>query len=383
MTAGIALGVREKEYIEPLLHYLHHSEYGERMRISAFSRVEAFVEFMKQGDLPDAVVADPAFIEACLVEGGGLPVPWAVLGGGGGRVDGSGRRMSGGGVISKYQSLPSLLGDMLNLCGGGPAAAALGRTAVIGVVSAVGGCGKTTLSLNLARVLAEAGQSVFYLNLECVDSAGEYVRLAGNEGPGLDRLLYELKASGSGKDGVGEIGLDSYIRRYQTLGCDGFGPVGNLKEKLQMSKADTLALLDLLSSAGRYDVIVADTGALEEERMEAILSRSAVLLWLLRDERVSLAKTLAWLNRCGEPVPGIRTDLADRSLLCVNFCRDGALSAFGPEHPGPDFILPYIPAWEKQVREDVCLQAAAMREAVGRIAGTLFAGGSPAWSAGT
>lgn len=47
MAARIVLAVRESQYIEPLLHYLHHSEYGEMLRITAFSRMDAFIEFMR------------------------------------------------------------------------------------------------------------------------------------------------------------------------------------------------------------------------------------------------------------------------------------------------------------------------------------------------
>lgn len=56
MAARIVLAVRESQYIEPLLHYLHHSEYGEMLRITAFSRMDAFIEFMRGEDIPDAVV---------------------------------------------------------------------------------------------------------------------------------------------------------------------------------------------------------------------------------------------------------------------------------------------------------------------------------------
>lgn len=82
MTARIVLAVRESQYIEPLLHYLHHSEYGEMLRITAFSKLDTFMEFMTGDELPDAVAADPAFIEAWLVEGRST-VPWAVLSEGG------------------------------------------------------------------------------------------------------------------------------------------------------------------------------------------------------------------------------------------------------------------------------------------------------------
>ena len=78
MVARIVLAVRESQYIEPLLHYVHHSEYGEMLRIMAFSRMDSFVEFMKGDEIPDAIVGDASFVEAWLLEGRST-VPWAVL----------------------------------------------------------------------------------------------------------------------------------------------------------------------------------------------------------------------------------------------------------------------------------------------------------------
>lgn len=62
MAARIVLAVRESQYIEPLLHYVHHSDYGELLRISAFSRPDTFMEFMASGEPADAVVGDPSLL---------------------------------------------------------------------------------------------------------------------------------------------------------------------------------------------------------------------------------------------------------------------------------------------------------------------------------
>lgn len=94
MAARIVLAVRESQYIEPLLHYLHHSEYGEMLRITAFSRMDAFIEFMRGEDIPDAVVGDSSFIENWLVEGRST-VPWAVLSEDGGYLGKSVKSLGG------------------------------------------------------------------------------------------------------------------------------------------------------------------------------------------------------------------------------------------------------------------------------------------------
>lgn len=349
MAARIVLAVRESQYIEPLLHYIHHSEYGGMLRITAFSRLDTFVEFMKGEEIPDAVVGDPAFIEAWLVEGRSK-VPWAVLSEAGeipGKQDGG---LAGGQVIAKYQSLPSLLESILRLCDvkrSRQVTAPKEETLLLGVVSASGSSGKTTLALNMAKQLGGLGLSVFYLNLESVDSSGLILRMPPGGSPGLERLLYELKANGGaeGEAGADRLALERYVVRQDSLRSDAFRPVANFKEMLQMSLADTLDLLERLSAAGRYDVVIVDTGSIEEERAQAVLQRCGILLWVLKNDETSLYKTASWLRYCGNPNSGELQEVPEKSRFVMNFAAD---SAYGSELPAEiriDAVLPYISSW--------------------------------------
>ncbi|WP_019912950.1 hypothetical protein [Paenibacillus sp. HW567] len=349
MAARIVLAVRESQYIEPLLHYIHHNEYGRMLRITAFSRMDTFVEFMKGEEIPDAVVGDSAFIEAWLVEGRST-VPWAVLSEAGevpGKQDGS---LAGGQVIAKYQSLPSLLESILRLCDvkrSRTASIPKEETLLLGVVSASGGSGKTTLALNLAKQLGGLGLSVFYLNLESVDSSGLVMRMPPGDSPGLERLLYELKAS-VGEEGEARpdrLALERYAVRQDSLRSDSFRPVENFKEMLQMSLADTLDLLERLSAGGRYDVVIVDTGSIEEERAQAVLQRCGILLWVLRNDEASLYKTARWLGHCGNPNSGKLQEVPDKSRFVMNFAADSAYDRALPAGIRIDAVLPYIPSW--------------------------------------
>ncbi|WP_342564664.1 hypothetical protein NST84_05755 [Paenibacillus sp. FSL R7-0345] len=360
MAARIVLAVRESQYIEPLLHYLHHSDYGELLRISAFSRPDTFMEFMGSGEPVDAVVGDLAFIEAWLVEGKSI-VPWAVLSEDG-RTAGNKVNLAGGSVIQKYQSLPSLLESILQLCEvRRPRADSARReeTLLLGVVSASGSSGKTTLALNMSKQLAAMGLSVFYLNLESVDSSGLLVRMPALKAQGLEGLLYELKAGHleGGEDLAGKVELDRYVCRHEALRCDGFMPVENFKEMLQMTEPDTLDLLELLAAAGHYDLVLVDTGNIEEERTQAVLKRCGVLLWMLRNDEASLYKTMKWMEHGSYAHSGWPQDIQDKSRFILNFA-----AASGYNNPAPEGIelagqLPYIPSWALQHHVELCLES--------------------------
>ncbi|WP_052380409.1 hypothetical protein [Paenibacillus camerounensis] len=360
MAARIVLAVRESQYIEPLLHYVHHSDYGELLRISAFSRPDTFMEFMASGEPADAVVGDPSFIESWLVEGRSK-VPWAVLSEDG-RIAGNGTNLAGGTVIQKYQALPSLLEAVLQLCEvRRPRAESALReeTLLLGIVSASGSSGKTTLSLNMSKQLAARGLSVFYLNLESVDSSGLLVQMPSHKAQGLERLLYELKvrqADGT-EDAAVKLELGKYVCRHEALRCDGFRPVENFKEMLQMTQPDTLDLLNLLSAAGNYDVVLVDTGSLEEERSQAVLKRCGILLWMLRNDEQSLYKTEKWLQHGSNAHSGWPQDLQDKSRFILNFAGASGKNNPAPGGITPDNQLPYIPSWALQHHVELCLES--------------------------
>ncbi|WP_415841206.1 hypothetical protein [Paenibacillus typhae] len=360
MAARVVLAVRESQYIEPLLHYLHHSDYGELLRISAFSRPDTFMEFMSSGEPVDAVVGDLIFIEAWLVEGKST-IPWAVLSEDG-RTAGNKESLAGGMFIQKYQSLPSLLESVLQLCEVRRPRAVSSRrekTLLLGIVSASGSSGKTTLALNMSKQLAATGLSVFYLNLESVDSSGVLVRMPAPKAQGLEQLLYELKAGyPDGGEGAAEkIELGRYVCRYEALRCDRFMPVENFKEMLQMTGPDTLDLLELLAAAGHYDVVLVDTGCIEEERTQAVLKRCGVLLWMLRSDETSLYKTVKWLEHGSYAHSGWPQDIRDKSRFVMNFAEASGYSSAALEELEPAGVLPLIPAWALQHHIELCLES--------------------------
>lgn len=373
MAVRIVLAVRESQYIEPLLHYVQHSEYGDRLRITAFSQMDAFVEYMKGEDRPAAVVGDLSFIEAWLVEGRAA-VPWALLsedGGVEGRMSGS---LTGGQVIAKYQALPALLTSILQLCDVQriPSSLAVkGDTIHLGVVSCSGSSGKTVIALNMAKQLSLLGLSVFYLNLESVDSSTLYLRSPGGSTPGMERLLYEIQANREHEAG-NSCDVQSYVIRHEDLRCDAFSPVSNVKEMLQMGRRDTLELLELLSSGRHYDIIIIDTGSIGEERTEAVMQKCELLLWVLRDEDVSMHKAAAWLSHYNAPHSDMQDNLMSRSRFVVNHCAESKVSRIPPEGIELEGILPYIASWNQPHRGELCLNSPQYQSKIQQLCGGML-----------
>jgi hypothetical protein len=276
--------------------------------------------------------------------------------------------MAGGLVIEKYQSLPALLESILQLCDvkrNKTAAAAKEATLLLGVVSASGSSGKTALALNMAKQLGGIGLSVFYLNLESVDSSGLYLRVPAGNTPGLERLLYELKAGEEegGKDIGQKLQLGRYCIRNEAVRSDVFRPVENLKEMLQMSQQDTLDLLGLLTRDEGYDVVIIDTGSLEEERVKAVLQRCGIVLWVLRNDETSMYKTVRWLEYFASPHSGLPAEVAGKSRFVLNFAEESAMRKPLPQEIRLDGFLPYIPSWGVH-HSELCLNSPQFLESV-------------------
>lgn len=369
MAARIVLAVRESQYIEPLLHYVHHSEYGEMLRITAFSRLDTFKEFMNGEDMPDAVIGDACFIEAWLVDGRSQ-LPWAVLSENGDYPAQGNANLAGGRMITKYQALPSLLESILQLCNLKRPKTAVHpgeETLLVGVISASGGSGKTTIAMNMAKQLGGQGLSVFYLNLECVDSSRLFLRTSPGNTPGLDRLLYELKAKAGdcdNKEGIVRSGVEKYMVRYEELRSHSFKPVENYNEILQMSMQDTLELLERLAENGRFDVVIVDTGSLEEERAKAVLQRCGMLLWVLRNDEVSMYKTTKWLEQCSNPLYGMPQEVPDKSRFVMNSVTEWAEGKTIEAMIRLDGELPCIPSWSLHNQVELCLNSPQFTAAV-------------------
>ncbi|MNC23009.1 CobQ/CobB/MinD/ParA nucleotide binding domain protein [compost metagenome] len=233
------------------------------------------------------------------------------------------------------------------------------ETLLLGVVSASGSSGKTTLALNMAKQLGGLGLSVFYLNLESVDSSGLFLRMPDGNPPGLERLLYELKAGGGegGQAKAEKLELEKYVIRHESLRSEAFRPVENLKEKLEMTLTDTLEVLEQLSGAGRYDVVIVDAGSIEEQQTQAVLHRCGLLLWVLTGDKSNMYKTERWLEHCSRPYSGLLQDVPGKSRFVMNFAADAISGGLLPEAMRMDAVLPYISSWAMQHHGELCLNS--------------------------
>ncbi|MWV44410.1 AAA family ATPase [Paenibacillus sp. HJL G12] len=352
LTYKVVLAVKEPQYLEALLHYVHASEFGDRLRIIGFTRTESFLEYMSGDERPDLVVGDGELLEPWL-RNEEAACPWKRLGSGGDPAA----------ELAKYQPLPELLGAVLQACqkDGSRARIAEQRgegALTIGFVSAVGGSGKTTAAVNMAKQLGGMGLSVFYLNLEALNSSAVFSRQnrKAEDAQRLPQLLYEMKAAAEMKSSEA-IPLESFVVSHPAMKCDWFEPVHNRNEILQLGKADVLRLMDMLSRSGSYDVVIVDTDSGLNERTAAVMEGCRHLVWILLDDLIHMFKSGQQLSYLERGNPGNFAEWCAKSRFIVNRFVGELANPLPEAIPNIDGVLPYIPSWKQSSNEELLLSS--------------------------
>lgn len=350
LPVRILLAVQDSGYVEPLLQYIHGSEYAGRVQVTAFTRMEALLQYK---EVPDLIVGDAEMLETWQA-GDAASVPWIVLTEGGEEP-----KLTGDGLTAaRYQPLPQLLdvwiGHAKRSCVG-KKDLHVGSTQIIAYLSVLGGSGRTTASVNMARQLGVLGLKVFYLNLEIMNTSALFPAGKRREGEGsFSRLLYEIKSSQDTGEKA-DLSLARYVMRHDALKCDVFEPSVHMKELMEMTASDVEVLIDLIAKNGQYDVVVIDTDQFSEDRLRAVMQNSHLLLWVLLDDLFSMYKNGVWLEHMEKEDSVLFGQIMDKSKFIVNRFTGSLANPLPRKDMRVDAVLPYIPSWKQVEQQELLL----------------------------
>ncbi|OXM17300.1 ParA family protein [Paenibacillus herberti] len=308
----LVVAAKEGEYVRRLSEYVRESPFGQRWRITSCTSGDSLRQYLKGGYPVHLLLVQPVL----LMEAGALPCDMTAIA----LVR---RKGEGDGLpeLLQYQPLPELLACIEALHAGKPDRLRLhdSGTAILAVYDPVGGAGKTTCSLWLARLAGERGKRTLYLNLERYNTSELQLQehgAAAHEG-GLEALLYALKA---GKPDLGEqiVRLRRYSRIMKT---DYFGEAPGPEERTAMTGEDADLLLQTLAGCGMYDLIIVDLDSSLDETTAAIWSRSDAVCWLSEASPSSMKKSRLALKEAQRRYPEAVEAAKGRIVHVRSRCR--------------------------------------------------------------
>lgn len=271
----LAIAVKEQDYVKRLADYVRDSPFSERWQLTAFTHVEAFVQFLKSGFPIHGIAAQPEMLDAAADE---LPegVPVAAL------VTARGQCPDYHELL-QFQALPGLLQGIAAFMAVAPHLTVREQEVnIITVYSASGGVGKTTLARQFVQTAASNGHRVFYLNLERWSAASAWLEGAGiaADEEGLSQLLYTLQ---SHSDKVGEW-LTRHSKRHASFKGDYILPCTNPEDRVTLQAVNAAAIIQAIVSTGQYDQIIIDLDDGQDDLHLAVMELSHQIVWVVTED---------------------------------------------------------------------------------------------------
>ncbi|MEO3944576.1 hypothetical protein [Gorillibacterium sp. CAU 1737] len=328
---------QDREYLEPLKAYFRAEEEAKGFVLVTFTQREAAEKHYAKFGMLDILLIGTAwwpeaaslksFARECCLFGDDA------IAGEAADTDFS--------MIAKYQPLPTLLSELKQQAAQGiPVAPLAGNPRgghLLSVYSASGGSGKTMAAWNLATGLAYYGGRTLLVSLEGIPSELPFL-----EGCGEDRfgkLLYYVKAD----PGNLSSRLSGFTRIDPRSGLHYLEPPMQGDDLEGLSPAEMNALMTAFRNSG-YDDVVLDLSSTLDSQVEAALTASDLILWLVADEAISLRKAqrawAEWERRLGNG------SLQERILLGVNKYTGTLNQPIELAGRMPDVFLPYMPEWK-------------------------------------
>lgn len=347
---NLLIASEDVEYLELLTNYIRCSSYGEKLLVRSVTRKsnmdlvcqqQASADvLLVQSEWMDGTVEAPPSIKTVV-----LLVEQLSL-----ESEGPYRQ------ILKYQPLDRLLDELTTIHSESGGSVRLlaepeGKAMTIAVYSTVGGCGKTTVAVNLAKHLALLGSHVFYLNLEWLN--GGSVFAPGRTSDRFAQMLYYAKAGR--KQAAAK--LDTLKSTDPLLKFDYFEPPPYYSEMEQMGRTDTEELIAAISESGHYDIVIVDLESSMHERVLAAIGACSRVVWLLSDDLPCIRKTDLLLDeykrRFGESYSG----WLRKVVFAINGYTGSLANGWQRDDARIRGFLPYIPGWKTINRADQLLSS--------------------------
>lgn len=283
---NIVIAHEDEEYIESLSGFLV-AKYSQAFQVSSFSRKEPLEMFLEKNDHKiDLLLASRNLLNDCKhLEN--IEVTAAFNDGQSScQIDGFER-------IGMYQHGDMLVKRIMEI---------LSRenqnchiefsksrsTTVVAVYSPSGGAGKTFVAVNLCIQCAKKGMSVFYLNLESIQSPLPFP--GNNSEDNLSHILFHVKER---KENL-TLKIEGAKCIDTVYGIHYFMPPYSSLEMDEVIPDDLFYLIQQIKQTYTYDIVFIDMTSIFDNKTVALLKESDEILLIVTGDTLSRAKANAF-----------------------------------------------------------------------------------------
>ena len=281
----IALADTDELYLNKLADYF--MEKANQFSACFFSAKESFAKYILDcqnsncNDKADIIVFSEDFVDDTLLT---ADFTAKIL-----FTDNSFSNISGFDIVNKYQKTELLVNALLLIyaekTGHLEALKNSGKiTKIIGVYSPVGGCGKTTIALMLAMLLADSEKRVFYLNYEIINSTAYFLNTAPHGS--LTDVLLSLKTKGANTG----LRLLANVFTDNRTKISFINPAESALEINELTLAEQIKLFQALVELYEFDYIVTDFDSGFPHFKQDLLQCCDFILMPTTLEKTSLSK---------------------------------------------------------------------------------------------
>lgn len=303
------------DYVHRVVQFVRDSPpLAERWQLTAFTNSAALRHYLRSGFPADMVAADGAMRAELAAAGEWPAIPAAAL------CEGPGESVQPEAkAVKRLQPLPQLFHALHAIYAEQSMPRRLvepGAGASVAVVcSASGGVGKTTLAIHLAHQAALTGCRTFYLNLEIWNGTDVWLGGQGEPDGGMDgfaQLLYTLQSDPE----QAASRLPGLCRTDAFLRFDYFEPCRNPEDRISLSAASALQMIETISRSGLFELVVIDMDDVVNELHMAVFERGSQVIYVEDGSLASERKKERFIsyarNKWGEPFR-----LAEQRMLTV------------------------------------------------------------------
>lgn len=326
----------DEDYVDSITNYIVNN-YSHRFQVNSFTKEEYLLDYISSNEgKVDILLLCPQWytnsiskdrVDTIIILSGGMLIDEA--------IDCE--------MINKYQRGDKLVSGILNCFAEvNPNKYYISdkdrKTKVIAVYSPIGGIGKTSIAVGSSMKSAEDGKSVFYLNLENMQSTSNFFDCENCQS--ISNVLYYIKEK---KKNI-TLKIEGIRCTDPQYGIHYFSPPQSCIDLDEMSIDELEYLINKLKLSRNYDEIFIDMSTKLDEKNVSILNVSDEIILILGQEDLDRTKINLFMTQLDAFSKKNCLDLFPKIKMVLNKYTQSKMKQIEAKELGDKCIEVKIPA---------------------------------------